>query len=233
MGVHRGEARGQQPWTNRLEDRVEEVDLAGVDRAGSPELACLARSFPGDRCGQDLEVDLVATVGSMSEANLDQVVADLVRRGAVEEAHRSDVGVVGLLDDPHRPSAVLLGEVRDEPPEVVGISGPVLVLEADRDLLAVLVDGGGEYVEALAEDVVLGAHRRELFELQRIAQRVHALRQLQPRCEVGRLAAEDLPGREPLDWGDLGEASAHPAILSPVDKEELIRYCPNGPTHGS
>ena len=44
---------------------------------------------------------------------------------------------------------------------MIRIAHPILVLDADRHFFTVLVEGGGEDVEPLAEDVVFDADRRE------------------------------------------------------------------------
>jgi len=101
-----------------------------------------------------------------------------------------------------------VGEVGDEPTEVAGVAHAVLVLDADRDLVAVLVEGRGKDVEALAEHVELRRHGGQLLEPQGGAEDLHARRAHEPGSEVRRLPAEHLLRAQPLDRGDARRAGA-------------------------
>jgi hypothetical protein len=127
--------------------------------------------------------------------DLDQVVADVVGRRAVEEAHAGYERFMGMLDDPDRTTSLLLGEVGDQAAEMVGVARAVLVLDADGHHLTVLVEGARKDVEALAEHVVLGTDGGEVFKLQGHAEHLEALRLLQPWCEVAGLAPEHITCR--------------------------------------
>lgn len=150
-------------------------------------------------------MDLVAAFKPMRESDLDEVIADLVGRGSVQEPDRRHVGVVGLLHHPRCPPSIMLGQVCDQPPKTVGVGQPVLVLYTDRDLVASLVKSGGEDVQPLAEDVRFSLDGREILQLKCRTQNRHALGALRPRREVAGLSTEDLPGAEPLHSSDRGD----------------------------